>query len=195
MVERRPDRKRRGGFCRRCAMLQGMTTGAAAVRPRGMAGLPDNSDRIAMRDSAGDRLALIARSFAEHAGRELVETAADDLEEALWSAPQAIVAHGTEPRPLFFYGNRVALTLFEMRAAEFIGLPSERSAEPAARDARARMLAELARTGIVEGYSGVRVAASGRRFTILGASVWNLREAGGEPRGQAAMFAEWRFLD
>lgn len=160
-----------------------------------MAGQPDDSDRIAMRDSAGDRLGLIARSFAERAGRELVASAADGLEAALWTAPRAIVAHGNEPRPLFFYGNRMALRLFEMRAAEFIGLPSERSAEPAARGARARMFEELSRTGIIEGYSGVRVAASGRRFAILDACVWDLRNADGEPRGQAATFADWRFID
>ena len=159
-----------------------------------MAGQPDDSDRIAMRDSAGDRLGLIARSFVQCAGRALVEARTGALELAMWTAPQAIVAHGTEAKPRFFYGNRVALALFEMRAAEFIGLPSERSAEAAARSARAQMLAALARTGIVEGYSGVRVAASGRRFTILDATVWDLR-SGGERHGQAATFATWCLLD
>lgn len=149
-------------------------------------------DRLAMRDSAGGRLTLIADSFARLAGRSLVEPSS---EQAMWEAPHAIVAHGTEAEPLFFYGNRVALELFAMTAAEFIGLPSHRSAEPALRESRARMLAGLAQGGIVEGYSGVRIAGDGRRFAITGAVVWNLVDANGERHGQAATFAEWRFLD
>ena len=77
-----------------------------------------------MRASAGARLALIAESFARHFGRPLVEPAADGLERTFWDAPRAIVAHGTEPEPLFFYGNRLALELFAMRADAFIGMPS-----------------------------------------------------------------------
>ena len=148
-----------------------------------------------MRASAGRRLALIAESFARLAGRSLVTTGGDDLERALWEAPRVIVAHGTEPQPLFFYGNSAALDLFAMTADGFIGLPSERSAEPSARKSRALMLEQLARTGIVEGYSGVRVAASGRRFAIFGATVWDLLDAAGKRHGQAATFAEWQFLD
>ena len=153
-----------------------------------------NSDRLAMRASAGDRLALIAASFERLAGRPLIEPSSDGLEQAMWDAPHAIVAHGTEAEPLFFYGNRVALGLFAMTAAEFIGLPSHRSAEPALREARAQMLAGLEQGGIVEGYSGVRIAADGRRFVIAGASVWNLVDESGQAHGQAATFAEWRFL-
>lgn len=154
-----------------------------------------DSDRLAMQTSAGARLAVIAESFERLAGRPLVEASPGGLEQALWEAPRAIVAHGTEAEPLFFYGNRVALELFAMRAAEFIGLPSHRSAEPALREARARMLAGLEHSDIVEGYSGVRIAADGRRFAIAGAYVWNLVDDIGGRHGQAASFAEWRFLD
>lgn len=152
------------------------------------------SDREAMRASAGERLALIAESFERLAGRRLAEPG-QPVEPALWDAPRVIVAHGTEAQPRFFYGNRAALALFEMRGADFIGLPSDRSAEPGAREARAKMLAALERDRIVEGYAGVRVAASGRRFEIVGATVWDLLDASGERHGQAATFAAWRYLD
>ena len=148
-----------------------------------------------MRESAGERLDLIAESFARLTGRTLADGGADGRERALWETPRVIVAHGTEAQPRFFYGNRAALGLFEMRAAEFIGLASDQSAEPAARHARAKMLAALERDRIVEGYTGVRVAASGRRFEIVGATVWDLLDAHGERHGQAATFAEWRYLD
>jgi hypothetical protein len=154
----------------------------------------DNPDREAMCESAGSRLTLIAESFQRLTGRPLVDGSLP-LEQALWEAPQVIVAHGTETRPLFFYGNRAALVLFEMHASEFIGLPSDRSAEPAAREARAKMLAALERDRVVEGYSGVRVTSSSRRFRIAGATVWDLLDAAGERHGQAATFAEWQHLD
>src|SRR5687768_2985525 len=149
--------------------------------------MPDTqTDRLAMRASADARLAVIAASFEHLAGRALVGPSLGGIEQAMWDAPRAIVAHGTEAEPLFFYGNRVALGLFAMTAAEFIGLPSHRSAEPALREARARMLAGLEQGGIVEGYSGVRIAADGRRFAISGATVWNLIDESGGRQGQAA---------
>src|SRR5687768_9181143 len=116
--------------------------------------MTQEADRIAMRESAGERLVLIAGSFARLSGKRLVE--ADPLEQALWEAPRAIVAHGTEPEPLFFYGNRAALQLFAMSAADFIGLPSHHSAEPALREERARMLARLEAGDIIDDYHSVR---------------------------------------
>jgi hypothetical protein len=153
------------------------------------------SDRRAMEASAGARLALIAASFERLAGRSLVEASPGAIEQALWEAPRAIVAHGTEPEPRFFYGNRIALELFAMTAAELIGLPSHRSAEPALRESRARMLARLAQDDIVDDYAGVRIAASGRRFAISHAQVWNIVDEHGGRHGQAATFAEWQLLD
>jgi hypothetical protein len=152
----------------------------------------DSTDRAAMAASAGPRLALIAESFARLTGTPLVE--ASPLEPALWLAPRAIVAHGTEAEPLFFYGNRLALELFGMRAAAFIGLPSHRSAEPGLREERARMLARLEADDLIDDYSGVRISADGRRFQIARAHVWNLVDEDGRRHGQAASFAEWRYL-
>ena len=154
----------------------------------------DDSDRAAMRDSAGARLQVIAESFARLTGQPLVAAAADDLERALWDAPRAIVAHGIEAEPRFFYGNRAALALFAMRAEDFIGLPSYRSAEPALREERAAMLARLERDQVVDDYAGVRIATNGRRFAIGPAHVWNLLDTHGTRHGQAATFAQWRFL-
>lgn len=46
------------------------------------------------------------------------------LRDTVWNTPRAIAAHGTEDDPLFFYGNRLALQLFEMSFDEFARLPS-----------------------------------------------------------------------
>jgi hypothetical protein len=112
----------------------------------------------------------------------------------LWNAPRAIVAHGTEADPIFFYGNRLALELFEMSFEDFTRLPSRYSAEPLERDARARLLERVARQGYVDDYSGVRIAASGKRFMIEAATVWNLIDEAGNHCGQAAAFSNWRML-
>jgi hypothetical protein len=81
----------------------------------------DPEERI-VTQSAGARLALMAESFVRLTGETLVE-ASPSLAQALWSAPRAIVAHGTEADPIFFYGNRMALDLFEMSATDFLRLP------------------------------------------------------------------------
>lgn len=133
-----------------------------------------------------DRLALIAKAHLKLTGAPLVESF-DPL--ALWCAPRVIVAHGTEADPVFFYGNRAALQLFEMSFAEFSRLPSRFSAEPLAQAARASLLDRVARCGFVDDYSGVRISKSGKRFAIENATVWNLLDDAGVYRGQAATFA------
>ena len=110
------------------------------------------------------------------------------LRTALWNAPRAIVAHDTEADPIFFYGNCLALDLFEMSFEEFTRLPSRLSAEPLAQEARMKLLEKVAQQGYVDNYSGLRIAKSGRRFMIADCTVWNLVDENGTHQGQAAVF-------
>ena len=139
------------------------------------------------------RLLLIADSYLRLTGRKLVADSADSASE-LWLAPQVIVAHGTEADPVFFYGNRLALQVFAMDFAAFTRLPSRYSAEPLAREERARLLERVTRDGFIDDYSGVRIAADGQRFRIEQATVWNLIDAEGRHHGQAATFSHWQPL-
>jgi MEKHLA domain len=147
----------------------------------------------ALSDTDRQRIALIALSYERLSGRPLV-TAGDDLVAALWTAPLAIVAHGTEADPIFFFGNEIALRLFEMDYSAFTRLPSRLSAEPVLREERSRLLERVARDGIIDDYAGVRISASGRRFRITRAAVWNLAGRDGSPAGQAAAFSTWEPL-
>lgn len=141
------------------------------------------------------RLALIADSYRRLTGRRLVTgLQAGDMAAALWQAPQVIVAHGTGADPVFFYGNRLALELFEMDFAAFTRLPSRYSAEPLAREERARLLERVTSDGFIDDYAGVRISGSGRRFRIAAATVWNLIDANGACHGQAATFKDWQRL-
>ena len=139
------------------------------------------------------RLALIADSYRRLLGQDLL-IAGESLAEAMWFAPRVIVAHGTEADPVFFYGNRMALEAFEMSFADFTRLPSRFSAEPLAREERARLLARVSRDGYIDDYAGVRISATGQRFRIAQAVVWNLIDADGVVHGQAASFTNWQPL-
>lgn len=132
------------------------------------------------------RLALIVESHQRIVGRPLLDVPFSP--DALWNAPLAVVAHGTEADPVFFYGNQLALQQFEMDFAAFTRLPSRLSAEPLAREERARLLARVTEFGFVDDYSGMRISGRNKRFMITNATVWNLLDADGVYCGQAAAF-------
>ncbi len=131
------------------------------------------------------RLSLINDSYHRLTGKMLIERF-DPL--AMWYANRAIVAHGTQADPVFFYGNRMALQCFGMDYEAFVSLPSRLSAEPVAQPLRAALLEQVAKQGYVDNYSGMRIAKDGRRFMIADGTVWNLVGAAGICHGQAATF-------
>ncbi|MBI3902267.1 MAG: MEKHLA domain-containing protein [Nitrosomonadales bacterium] len=138
------------------------------------------------------RLRLMLASFRRLTGKALLADPPSDiaaLRQAVWDAPLAIVAHGSEADPVFFYGNRLALQSFEMGFEEFSRLPSRLSAEPLEQGTRQKLLDSVTQRGYVEDYSGVRITSSGKRFLITGATVWNLLDETGTLHGQAAVFA------
>ena len=136
---------------------------------------------------AAARIGLIVSSFEMLVGKPLVEPG-DDVIAALWRAPQAILAHGTENDPIFFFANRRALDAFGYDVGTMLRTPSRLSAEAPLRDERQALLDRVSRHGFIDDYSGVRITATGERFTIGQAIVWNLIDAGGALHGQAATF-------
>ncbi|MDD2686003.1 MAG: MEKHLA domain-containing protein [Gallionella sp.] len=138
-------------------------------------------------------LRLIAESYQRLTGKPLLEHLPlhendSELRAAIWEAPRAIVAHGTEVDPIFFYANDYALRCFEMTFDEFSRLPSRLSAEPVLQDAREQVLRKVMECGYIDGYSGIRIASSGKRFTIADCTLWNLIDEQGDYHGQAAVF-------
>lgn len=140
-------------------------------------------------DAQRCQFALIADSYERLTGRALI-----DSTEHLWDTPRVIVAHGMEDDPVFFYGNQMALQVFEMDFATFTRLPSRFSAEPVNREERAWLLARVSRDGFIDDYAGVRISASGKRFRIEHAVVWNLIDTDDRCHGQAATFDHWTSL-
>jgi MEKHLA domain len=140
--------------------------------------------------------ACLARSLKHFTGRDLLAGSSDPVtfSREVFDAPFVLVSHGTEGDPILNYGNRAALTLWEMTWEELTRTPSRFTAEAPNREERARLLAEVAARGFIDDYSGVRISKSGRRFRIHQATVWNLITEAGQSCGQAAMFDRWDFL-
>jgi hypothetical protein len=141
--------------------------------------------------------AALRDSFRKLTGRALIAESGDAATDAqrLFEAPFVVVSHGAEADPILNYGNAAALALWEMTPHALMSTPSRLTAEPTLREARERLLAETARRGFVDGYEGVRISATGRRFLIRDVTIWNIADVGGLPLGQAATFADWRFLE
>jgi hypothetical protein len=128
-------------------------------------------------------------SFARLTGQTL---AADT--QAVWEAPFVVVSHSTEPDPIFNFGNQAALALFELDWERFTRLPSRKSAEPLERAARQDLLDRVSQNGFIDDYEGVRISATGKRFMVREAIVWNVYDPAETYWGQAATFSKWEPL-
>ena len=114
--------------------------------------------------------------------------------QALFEAPIVVVSHGAEADPILNYGNRTALMLWELTWEQLLAMPSRLTAEPVNRAERERLLEAARRHGYYEGYRGVRITSSGRRFLVENALVWTVLDPSGNRVGQAATFSTWRWL-
>lgn len=143
-----------------------------------------------------DHVALLNHSYQELLGDRLM---ADNyanmaLAKALFYAPFVLVSHNTDADPVFNYANLKALELFGFSWEEFTQLPSRLSAEPSLQSERDKAMAEVSRKGYLANYQSVRIAKSGARFLLRDAVIWNVFDSKGNYAGQAAWFADWRFL-
>ena len=135
-------------------------------------------------------------SYCRWTGEELIERKDPPKEqsEALFNAPFSVVSHGTEADPVFKYGNKKALELFEMTWEEFTKMPSRNSAEPVEQEVRAEFMAAVTKNGFVDNYEGVRISSRGKRFLMKNAIVWNVLDENGKYCGQAATFYNQEYL-
>lgn len=130
-------------------------------------------------------------NLSENSSAEPLESWAQDLFEA----PFVVVSHGMQADPIFNYGNRQALILWELDWQSFIQMHSRQSAAPIEREAREKFLAEAKQAGYIKNYRGIRTSSTGRQFWIENVILWNVLDKQQQPCGQAAMFAQWQFAD
>ena len=136
-------------------------------------------------------VALIVHSYRSLVGEPLVAGQQDLPSLARWlyaDAPFCLLAHSAAADPRFLYANRATQRCFEYSWSELVGMPSRLSAPPAQRGERDQFLHDVEQHGFARGYRGLRVAKSGRRFWIEDVTLWNLIDAAGVRRGQAACY-------
>ena len=138
---------------------------------------------------------LLASSYRHFLKVDLIQHSSEkDLSEKLYNADFVVLSHDGAEDPCFNYANKMAQELFEFSWDEFHGMPSKLSAEPDLREEREKMLEIATKNGFYEGYKGVRISKSGKRFFIDKCVIFNLIDENGKKVGQAATFSHWNFL-
>ena len=135
-------------------------------------------------------VADLLRSYYELTGKHLIAPACDEAQQA-YEASFVLLSHDGADDPLLTYGNLAGQKLFAMDWEKLVGTPSRETAEMPERAEREELLRRVSGNGFIDDYSGVRIAADGRRFLIRGATVWNVVDNSGKKTGQAAAFSEW----
>ena len=142
---------------------------------------------------------LILASYRHWLQSELIPpaTTPELTAKNLFEAPFVVLAHNTDADPIYTYGNRSALELWERDWEELVQMPSRQSAESSqqAQLVRNQLLADSRSYGYTEGFSGVRVSKSGKRICIEDVILWDLLDSAAQYQGQAAVFSKWTFLD
>lgn len=138
----------------------------------------------------------LLNSYKHWTGNELIAITSElPLLKQLDEAEIVILSHGTESDPILNYGNARALSLWEMSKEQFTNTPSRLTAEPMEREQRAEFLHNVTSNGYVSNYTGIRISATGRRFYIEEATVWNVIDEEGQYCGQAASFHTIQRID
>jgi hypothetical protein len=135
----------------------------------------------------------LLHSFHRWTGTPLLSVEGTVAEQAqrLFMAPFVVVSHGTEADPILNYGNQAALDLWEMPWEQLLHTPSRQTAEPVHHAERSSLLKRVEEQGYFDGYRGIRISSTGRRFLVEQALVWNVVDDAGQRVGQAATFAHW----
>ena len=139
---------------------------------------------------------LLLDSYRHYIGNDLIERTPDAEQQArtLFEASFVVVSHGVEPDPILNYANQTALDLWELSWDRFIKTPSRLTTEPDERAERERLLTQARAEGYYDGYRGVRISSTGRRFRVEQALIWTVIDSAGKPIGQAATFSQWSHL-
>jgi hypothetical protein len=132
----------------------------------------------------------MADSFARVTGAAL-PLQAQPARDA-WFGDFALLSHRGDAAATLNYGNEFALRLWEYGWEDFTALPSEVTAPPDDRVSRAVAMQKVASDNFVRGYSGRRISATGRLFTITDGIIWRLLDADGTSFGVGAFFKSVR---
>ncbi|MDY7021361.1 MAG: MEKHLA domain-containing protein [Cyanobacteriota bacterium] len=123
-----------------------------------------------------------------------IEGTSKSIAQTLWDAPFIVFSHGTESDPIYNYGNRKALELWEVDWNELTQMPSRYSAEPMEQEERLRILNEVNSSGYISDVGGIRISQSGKRIQVSDFTIWNIIDENQQYCGQAATFQQWKYI-
>jgi hypothetical protein len=137
----------------------------------------------------------LLRSFQHWTGKVLLDADGEPVEiaRALFEAPFFLASHSMEENPIYNYGNRRALELWQLDWEQFTKLPSRNTTEPADRAERECLLTQTKTQG-VGNWQGVRISSTGKRFFVEDGIIWNVLDERNQMCGQAATFSKWTLL-
>lgn len=136
-------------------------------------------------------------SYRDLLGKSLLPDPSSNEDERaiqLFELNAVVLAHGAQDDPVFCYGNLAAIKLWQIDLATLLTMPSRKSAEPVERSDRSEMLKQGLERGFITDYEGVRISATGKRFMVRNATIWNVLDEAGDRVGQAATFSDWAYL-
>lgn len=99
-----------------------------------------------------------------------------------------VLSHGTQPDPVFNYGNAASLALFEQDIKGLCRTPSRYSTVPELMEDRSRLIRDIETQGYGYIDDAVRVSARGRLFRIRRILVWTVFDDMGHRIGLAAVY-------
>jgi hypothetical protein len=99
-----------------------------------------------------------------------------------------VLSHGTQPDPIFNYGNMASLELFEQNIEDLCQTPSRYSTVPELMDDRSDLIQDIE----IKGYgcikNAIRVSAKGNLFLISQILVWTVFDDDDNRIGLAAIY-------
>lgn len=147
------------------------------------------------REDKIDHVKKLLDSFENLTGNKIINRSSPEEDfKKIEESSFVLVSHNGAEDPILNYGNPFALNLWEMSWDQFIQTPSKKTAEEDLRSKRKEMLSIAEKQGYFNGYEGVRISSSGKRFKIKNAIIWNVLDENGNKTGQAAYFKEIEML-
>jgi hypothetical protein len=139
---------------------------------------------------------IILNSYQKLLGKDLInrEITVEKQAEILFFSPFAVFSHGNQPDPIYNYGNKIGLELWERNWNELVTMPSRLSASPVNRLQRQQSLDQASQQGYIDNYQGIRVSKTGKKYQVKNLTLWNLTDQNNQYCGQAATFSQWDLL-
>lgn len=99
-----------------------------------------------------------------------------------------ILSHGIQEDPIYNYGNRASLELFEKTLEDLCQTPSRYSTVAPLMDDRERLIQQIEEVGHGTILDAVRTSTNGKLFVMKTICVWNVYHDNGRRIGLAALY-------